>query len=93
MTKKILFLFLTVSAFSHLQSLNAKEMGKPLHDTKCLACHDSEAYTRKDKIVKSLSSLSKRVRVCTKQAAKADWDDSQINSIVKFLNTSYYKFK
>ena len=92
MKKKFLFLILTLAAFSPLQISYAKEMGKLLHDTKCLGCHDSDAYTRKERIVKSLSDLSRRVKICTKQAAKADWDNSQIESVVNYLDTSYYKF-
>lgn len=92
MKKKFLFLLLTLTAFTPLQIAHAKDTGKALHDTKCLACHDSEAYTRKERIVKSLNGLSKRVTVCTKQAAKANWDKNQIDSVVEFLNTRYYKF-
>lgn len=92
MKKKFLFLLLTLATTTPLQISHAKDMGKALHDTKCLGCHDSEAYTRKERTVKSLNGLSKRVNICTKQAAKANWDKGQIDSVVEFLNTRYYKF-
>lgn len=88
----ILILLLAITSTLPLQAANAMETGKSLHDSKCLGCHDSEAYTRKDKIVKSLPALSQRVTVCTKQAAKADWNNSQIDSVVEYLNSRYYKF-
>lgn len=92
MKTKFLFLIITLTTTAPLQITYAKEMGKALHDTKCLGCHDSEAYTRKERIVKSLSALSKRVEICSKQAAKANWDGKQIESVVDYLDTSYYKF-
>ena len=90
MIKKLLL----VSLFSlfTLQASYASETPKSLHDSKCLGCHDSEAYTRKDHTVKSLSGLSQRVQICTKQAAKADWSNKQMDSVTEFLNTNYYKF-
>ena len=87
---------LLVSLFSiftlQVNHASASEPAKSLHDSKCLGCHDSEAYTRKDHTVKSLSNLSQRVRVCTKQAAKADWTNKQMDSVTEYLNTTYYKF-
>lgn len=92
MNSKILFSVMVLAASTPLQMASANDDGKALHDTKCLGCHDSHAYTRKDRTVKSLSALSKRVTICTKQAAKADWNDKQIQSVVDYLNTQYYKF-
>jgi len=92
MNKNLLFPLLILVASSQLQVVYAKETGKTLHDSKCLGCHDSEAYTRKDRIIKSLPALSQRVRICTKNAAKADWNDAQINSVVEYLDTRYYNF-
>lgn len=71
---------------------NAKKSAPELHESKCLGCHDSEAYTRKDHTVKSLSQLSKRVEICSKNAAKANWSKTQMQSVTEFLNTRYYKF-
>jgi len=90
--KKLLLVSLSLFSIFTLQVSYASESAKSLHDSKCLGCHDSEAYTRKDHIVKSLSNLSQRVKVCTKQAAKANWTNKQMDSVTEYLNTNYYKF-
>lgn len=92
MKNKFVFLLLTFAASTITQTINASETADSLHESKCLGCHDSEAYTRKEKTVKSLSALSQRVRICTKQAAKANWSDSQMDKVTEYLNTRYYKF-
>ena len=94
MKNKLLLASLSLTLFSifTLQVSYASESAKNLHESKCLGCHDSEAYTRKDHTVKSLSNLSQRVKVCTKQAAKANWTNKQMDSVTEYLNTKYYKF-
>jgi len=93
MKNKLIFSLLTIVTLLPLQIVNAKETGESLHETKCLGCHDSYAYTRKEKTVKSLESLSKRVKICAGQAAKANWNSTQINSVTSYLNNHFYKFK
>jgi len=66
--------------------------GETLHAEKCTTCHTDSVYTRKDKMVKTMSALENQVNNCMKGAAKADWTKPQTTSVVEFLNDKYYKF-
>ena len=39
--------------------------GKRLHDANCMGCHDTAIYTRKDRLVRSLDALKKRLGDCS----------------------------
>ncbi|MEK7816365.1 MAG: cytochrome c [Pseudomonadota bacterium] len=65
--------------------------GKRLHDRQCVACHDSRAYTRAERRVKSVEGLMGRVRMCNQQL-NANLSRDQLNDIVRYLNETFYKF-
>jgi mono/diheme cytochrome c family protein len=66
--------------------------GKAVHDKQCVACHDSSVYTRANRRVKSPEALIGQVNNCVRQTdTKLDRD--QVNSLVKYLDESFYKFK
>lgn len=65
--------------------------GQALHDANCLKCHDSAVYTREDRRVGSLAGLRKQVIRC-EQSLGLTWFDDQIDDVVHYLNTTYYKF-
>lgn len=69
-----------------------------LHETACIECHSlmtggdgSVLYKREDRIVTSLKALEKQVLRCS-NGADTGWNDDQINSVINFLNESYYRF-
>ncbi len=73
--------------------------GKQLHDTACLQCHASlgggdpyQLYTRTDKTIKSLSGLEKRVSYCAR-AADVSWSVQQKQTVVDYLNSTFYHLK
>jgi mono/diheme cytochrome c family protein len=66
--------------------------GKALHAAKCMGCHDNSIYTRPDSIIRSYGSLQNRVKFCD-VAAQAHFTEDQINDIVAYLNSAFYKFK
>ncbi len=66
--------------------------GQELHDPNCLRCHQHEVYTRKDRMVNSLSSLDAQVRRCD-QAVKTQWFDDEIADVAEYLNTRFYKLE
>lgn len=80
--------------FSSVATANDAKLhqGKQLHDQKCTNCHQSEVYSRDDRMVKTMSALEHQVNNCMKGAAKAEWTRAQTTSVVDFLNDRYYKF-
>lgn len=72
--------------------------GKAAHDKQCISCHvdmvggdGSKVYTRKDRKIKSIEGLMGQVKGCNQQVgAKFSKDD--VDNVVNYLNTTYYKF-
>lgn len=83
-----------MSAFIALPA-NASEAvvaaGKKLVETQCQQCHDNAIYTRKNSIIQSLPELKARVEFC-ENANNKHWADSQINQVVDYLNSAFYKY-
>ncbi|MDH5407764.1 MAG: cytochrome c [Gammaproteobacteria bacterium] len=74
------------------------EQGKKLHSQSCTACHvsqmggdGSKLYTRDNRRVTSLTALNQQVKRCNDNVGTG-WFEDQINNVVHFLNTNYYKF-
>jgi len=88
--KTIALALVTLAASSNISF--AAQSGDALHESKCLTCHTSSVYTRSDRKVKSLSQLSRRVEICAKNAASANWDKMQIENVTQYLDTRFYKF-
>ena len=66
--------------------------GAKLHQEHCTSCHDDSVYTRKDRRVTSLAGLKKQVQRCElSQGLK--WFEEDVDDVVNYLNTTYYKFK
>jgi cytochrome c553 len=90
----LLLISLTLGAGSAQATLLPGDaaQGKAVHDKQCVACHDSSVYTRANRRVKSPEALIGQVNNCVRQTdAKLDRD--QVNSLVKYLDESFYKFK
>ncbi len=73
--------------------------GKDLHDANCQSCHASlmggnpdRIYTRSDRRVTSIDGLKKQVTRC-KTTVGVAWPEDQIEDVVEYLNTSFYKLK
>lgn len=66
--------------------------GKELASQSCTKCHDSSVYTKKDRKIKTLSSLTARVKKCNVNTG-AGLDEEELADLTLFLNTSYYKFQ
>jgi len=65
--------------------------GEQLHASKCQGCHDSSVYTRANRFIKNRDALHDQVNRCHKQV-RADWTAQQINDVVNYLDSQYYKF-
>ena len=66
--------------------------GKTLHDEQCMKCHGTEVYTRSDRFIKDRAALAKQVHRC-QLSAGAQWFDDDVNDVVDYLNTTFYKFE
>jgi len=72
--------------------------GKSLHDDNCIECHvsiqggdGSGIYTRPDRRIDSLPALRSQVNRC-KDSMGVSWPQDQIDDVVAYLNSNYYKF-
>lgn len=66
--------------------------GQELHAANCTSCHDSGVYTRQNRRVNSLAALRQQVQRC-ERAQGLRWFDDQLESVVQYLNQTYYRFK
>lgn len=71
---------------------NSAANGKKLHDAKCTGCHDTRQYTRKNRIIHTYEDLHARVEFCD-GASKAGFSSDDLDDVVTYLNTEFYKFK
>ncbi len=95
-------LLLLISLFAiTAQSTQAADSkhGKELHNSSCQSCHASltggdaaQIYTRTDRRVNSSSALKTQVNRC-KDSIGAAWFDDDVDDVVEYLNTHFYKFK
>jgi len=67
-------------------------VGKKLHDTYCMSCHNTSVYARRDHQIKSLDALNQQLTECT-HAAQVTLSSDEQRSIVKYLNDQFYKFR
>ncbi len=65
--------------------------GKALHDSRCLACHGTEAYTREDRKIRSASALASRVSACSANTG-AGWFPQEEADVAAYLNEAFYRF-
>jgi mono/diheme cytochrome c family protein len=66
--------------------------GKRLLDANCMACHQTEMFTRTDRKVQSLDALKKQLVACS-HAAKKDFSASEMQDLLKYLNDQFYHFE
>ena len=88
------FLLISQTAFSANPA-----HGKDLHDANCQSCHSSLMagnpdliYTRSDRRVSSINGLRNQVTRC-KTTVGVSWPDDQVEDVVEYLNTNFYKLK
>lgn len=67
------------------------EKGKQLHSEQCVSCHIAEVYTRKERKVTHRAGLESQVETCAVNLNLA-WFDDDIDSVVHYLNKTYYHF-
>jgi len=86
--------FIIIGFFLLNSSLFSKsiENGKKLYnEAECQKCHTSDDYTSKERKVKDFQKLQWRVKRCD-FTMDAGWFDEDIEDVVHYLNSSFYKF-
>lgn len=85
--------------YAPVYSAEAAASGEALHEQHCLACHErltdgepASLYTRDNRLVTSLDGLQAQVRRC-EQNLELRWFDEDIDSVVQYLNQTYYHFE
>jgi mono/diheme cytochrome c family protein len=93
MYKRLLILTTTgLLAAGTLAANAAADNGAALHQENCTSCHDDSVYTRKDRRVTSMAGLKKQVQRC-ELSLGLKWFEEDVDDVVSYLNTTYYKFK
>jgi mono/diheme cytochrome c family protein len=86
-----LLILLMASAYAAALPGDSGE-GKRLFQANCTACHGTDIFTRKDRLVQSLDSLKQQVASCT-HAAKKEFSASETQDLLKYLNDQFYHFR
>ncbi len=84
--------FLLASAVTTQAETLDPDAGKALVNESCYSCHGSEVYTRKDRIIKSRTALTKQVKRCD-SIVGTGWFDDEIENAAAHLNRDFYHFK
>jgi len=93
MHKRLLILTTTcLLAAGALPTIAAADNGAELHAANCTSCHDDAVYKRKDRRVTSMDGLKKQVQRC-ELSLGLKWFDEDVDDVVAYLNSTYYKFK
>ncbi|HYQ72088.1 MAG TPA: cytochrome c [Gammaproteobacteria bacterium] len=93
MHKRLMTLAVTcLLAAGILPAIATADTGGELVAANCTSCHDDSVYTRKDRRVTSLAALKKQVQRC-ELSLGLKWFEEDVDEVVNYLNTTYYKFK
>ena len=93
MTKTLTTLSALLWVLCSVSPIFAAEMerGEKLHQEQCMSCHDTTIYTRPHHYVTSFAILKQQVKRC-EVPSNAKWTESDITSVVNYLNSHYYHF-
>ena len=94
-----LFIALVVCGVFSGTALADIKRGQSLHDENCISCHARMMggkglgiYTRPNRRIETLDGLGMQVNRC-KDSLGFDWPEDQIDDVVDYLNTNFYKFE
>ena len=90
-TMRIFYLSMFVTFYATSLQAADIENGNDLHFENCTGCHDSTAYTRDNRVVRSLTRLGAQVRFC-KDSLELTWFDDEVEDVIGYLNKEYYHF-
>lgn len=87
----VLTLSFTGNALAAEQPVNDVPRGKLLYSLHCISCHNEQVHWQAHKKVTNWPSLIAQVKLW-QGVANLKWNDSDIESVAKHLNTLYYHY-
>ena len=84
-------MLLLTSLFVVAGAVPAAENAAALVQRDCMSCHGNEVYTRSNRMVNSLDGLRHQIDRCHR-ATGINWTPDQAETVVQYLNRTYYKF-
>jgi hypothetical protein len=92
--KTSLLIFITTGLVTLSSSAFAIDVnqGKSLQQANCMRCHDDGIYTREERRVTTLDALRQQVQRCETNL-DLQWFPEDVDAVIDYLNTSFYKFK
>ncbi len=90
MKRRLLLAFAALAAAdAHTALPGNSEEGKRLHDENCTGCHDAGVYAPERRQVRTLDGLREQIGGCNHMAG-AHFSSEQLQSVLKYLNDSFY---
>ncbi len=92
--KTLISAFVTTTVLAASQTVVATDinLGKSLQQKNCMSCHDDGIYSREDRRVTSSDALRAQVQRCETNL-NLQWFPEDVDAVIEYLNTSYYKFQ
>ena len=92
--KTLISAFVTTAVLAASQTVVATDinLGKSLQQKNCMKCHDDGMYTRENRRVTTPDALRNQVQRCEVNL-NLKWFPEDVDAVVEYLNTTFYKFK
>lgn len=87
----VLPLAVTCGALAAGAQAPAPSRGALLYDTHCVACHTTQVHWRDRKVASDWASLAAETRRWQRNIGLG-WSDEEIDDVVRYLNTTIYRF-
>ena len=68
----------------------SQERGRTLHDAYCQMCHDTQVYTRKDRLATNYAEIRAQV-VRWQDNASLGWSADDIDRVTGYLARQFYR--
>ena len=92
--KTLISAFITTAVLAASQTALAIDInhGKSLQQKNCMSCHDDSIYSREERRVTSSDALRAQVQRCETNL-NLQWFPEDVDAVIEYLNTSFYKFQ
>ena len=92
--KTLISALVTTAVLAASQTVVATDinLGKSLQQKNCMSCHDDGIYSREDRRVTSSDALRAQVQRCETNL-NLQWFPEDVDAVIEYLNTSFYKFQ